>query len=161
MAWESCANTTTIPYNGSGTLKKQSDGSSTGVDAPFTYSGTIQPPPMEWIPIPARTRTIYSATEGASSGNITHTNTGDVPLSNVTVSDLSAPNCSKSLGDVGIGVAHSYTRSNSSDAQTYVNTATVTGLPPVGSAVSNEDTAEVQVVSKYYFPLLGNNAKFH
>ena len=35
------ANTTTIAYNGSGQLRRQSDGSNTGITAAFTSNGTI------------------------------------------------------------------------------------------------------------------------
>src|SRR4030067_201119 len=64
------------------------------------------------------------------------TNTGDVSLSNVQVSDALAPNCSANLSTLAAGASTSYACSLSNVTASFVNSATVTGTPPAGSNVS-------------------------
>jgi uncharacterized repeat protein (TIGR01451 family) len=78
------------------------------------------------------------------------TNTGDVPLTNVTVSDAQAPNCAKTSGDLPDLVPGENTRYECTLASVtadFTNSATVIGTPPVGTDVSDSDTAFVDVTS--------------
>jgi uncharacterized repeat protein (TIGR01451 family) len=73
------------------------------------------------------------------------TNTGDSPLTAVTVSDLLTPGCDHTFGTLNAGEAHSYTCALTNVTANFTNLATVTGAPPVGPNVTASDTAEVVV----------------
>jgi uncharacterized repeat protein (TIGR01451 family) len=75
------------------------------------------------------------------------TNTGDVPLTDVTVTDAQAPDCDRAVGALGIGDFYTTTCSHPNVTADFINTAAVTGTPPVGSSVSDTDTAFVDVIS--------------
>ncbi len=83
---------------------------------------------------------------GTAAFTITVTNTGNVTLKDVTVSDPLAPNCGKSIGTLQPGASHSYA-CTAVAAETYTNVATVTGRPPTGPNISASDTAVVLVAS--------------
>jgi len=83
---------------------------------------------------------------GTASFTITITNTGDVTLDNVTVSDPQASDCEASLGSLAAGDSVSYPCSQPNVTADFINSATVTGTPPVGNDVSDTDTATVNVV---------------
>jgi uncharacterized repeat protein (TIGR01451 family) len=100
---------------------------------------------------PALTISKTPDTQLAQSGNtvtftITITNSGDVDLTNVTVSDVFASNCNQSLGDLTVGAGSSYTCTLTVTAD-LTNTATVTGTPPAGLDVTASDDAFVNVIS--------------
>jgi uncharacterized repeat protein (TIGR01451 family) len=89
---------------------------------------------------------------GTATFTITAYNTGNVDLSNVTVSDV--PPCDTltgPVGDDGDGVLQptetwSWTCTVDNVTADFTNTATVTGTPPTGPDVSDSDTAEVIVI---------------
>ena len=83
------------------------------------------------------------------------TNTGEVPLSGVTVSDASAPDCDQTFTDtLAPGESFvAYTCVVAGVDEGFVNTATVTGTPvdgqdqPVGDDVTDDGTATVNVTA--------------
>ncbi|MCX6029964.1 MAG: hypothetical protein NT169_11800 [Chloroflexi bacterium] len=72
------------------------------------------------------------------------TNTGDVTLSNVVVTDAAAPTCVRSplTTTLTVGASMSYTCAMTASSD-FTNTATVVGTPPSGADVSASDTARV------------------
>ena len=81
----------------------------------------------------------------AANFTITVKNTGTVTLTNVTVVDLLAPNCAKTIGTLAPGQSTSYDCTLSAVQQSFTNSATATGHPPVGPDVTATDTAPVTV----------------
>jgi hypothetical protein len=77
--------------------------------------------------------------------NIAVTNIGDVRLTNVQVTDALVPECSKAIGTLEPGAKTGYTCTAFKVTEDMVNSATVTGKPPVGPEVSATDTAVVHV----------------
>ncbi len=93
-----------------------------------------------------------SIASGASANfTITVTNTGQLTLQNVTVSDPLAPNCNQSpasisaLGSMSPGASVTYNCSLGNVTQGFTNTATVSGLASNGDTVTASDTAPVTV----------------
>ena len=84
---------------------------------------------------------------GTVTFSIAVTNTGDVTLTGVTVTDAVAPNCARSLGSLSAGVPASYTCTSASALADFTNVATATGRPPVGSNVTAMGSASVDVIS--------------
>ena len=82
---------------------------------------------------------------GTANFTIYVTNTGDVALDNVTVTDPLAPNCNRSLGTLAAGASTNYTCSRSGVISSFTNVANVTGDPPVGPPVTDSDPAVVTV----------------
>jgi uncharacterized repeat protein (TIGR01451 family) len=84
-----------------------------------------------------------------SGGTVTFTirvtNTGDVTLTNVTVSDPLALNCAATVGTLSPGATQSYQCSLINVTADFTNTATVTATPPVGPDVTDSDDAVVEV----------------
>ena len=78
---------------------------------------------------------------------ITVTNTGGVALSNVTVTDASAPACDSVVGDLAVSETTSYTCSMTAGAADFTNTADVTGDDPIGNPVTDSDSADVDVIA--------------
>lgn len=76
--------------------------------------------------------------------SIVVTNTGDVVLTNVNVSDPSAPACGWSLGELAPDEAVSF-QCPGVVTEDLVNVATVTGEGPGGEIVQASDSAEVDV----------------
>jgi len=75
---------------------------------------------------------------------ITVTNTGDVDLADVTVSDPLVPNCNNTLGTLVVGQTEIYSCTLTNVSDSFTNTATVTGrLDAV--TISESDTALVAV----------------
>ena len=76
---------------------------------------------------------------------ITVTNTGDVPLTGVTVSDPLAPACAKAIGTLAPGASAVSTCGLVVDAA-LVNVASVTGKPAIGADVTAVDPEAVAVI---------------
>ncbi len=89
------------------------------------------------------TQTIASG--GTATFTIVVTNTGDVALSNVLVTDAQAPGCAHAIGDLAAGAGTTYTCTHSNVTADFTNSATASGTPPVGADVSASDTAFVDV----------------
>src|SRR5687768_2130615 len=71
------------------------------------------------------------------------TNTGDITLTNVTVSDPQAPACATTLGTLAPNASTSYTCTLSNVTVDFTNVATVTGTPPVGPNVTYTHPVDV------------------
>jgi uncharacterized repeat protein (TIGR01451 family) len=83
------------------------------------------------------------AVGGTATFHITVTNTGDVTLSNVTVTDPLSTDCSRTLGTLAAGQSKSYSCTKSGVTAGFTNVATATGKPPTGAAVKASDHANV------------------
>ena len=92
------------------------------------------------------TQTVVSG--GTATFTITVTNTGDVPLTNVTVTDPLAPTCDKGIGDLAVGAANgvTYTCTLAVVTADLTNVASVAGTPLEGGPVTDSDTAAVDVI---------------
>ena len=89
-----------------------------------------------------------SVTSGSTvTFTIKVTNTGDVDLSNVTVSDPLTPSCDKVIGTLLQGASTSYTCTTGALSASFTNIASVTGHPPVGPDVTASDNAPVTVTT--------------
>jgi uncharacterized repeat protein (TIGR01451 family) len=76
---------------------------------------------------------------------ITVTNTGEVTLSDVTVTDPLSPDCDRHLGTLAVGQSKSYSCSRKNVNAAFENVATATGKPPTGARVQAKDNANVKV----------------
>ena len=83
---------------------------------------------------------------GTATFDITVTNTGDVDLTGVTVSDPAAPACDNVIGALAVGDSATYSCSLSGVAGDFTNTASVTGDDPLNAPVTDSDTADVTVL---------------
>ena len=86
-------------------------------------------------------------TGGDATFTITVTNSGQTPLSGVTVTDGQAPLCDRSLGDLAVGESLTYPCAQTGLTTDFVNTASASGRDPIGGPVLDEDTAIVDVIS--------------
>ena len=85
-----------------------------------------------------------------SGGTVTWTirveNTGDVTLTNVVVTDPLALGCEKTFASLAPAAVESYTCSLADVKSDFTNVITVTGTPPVGPDVSDNDPSSVDVL---------------
>jgi uncharacterized repeat protein (TIGR01451 family) len=79
---------------------------------------------------------------GTATFTITVTNTGDVALTNVTVSDPLSPNCSRTIGTLAPGASTSYTCTRANVTANFTNVAVASGTAG-GTTVTAQDTAPV------------------
>ncbi|NNF56078.1 MAG: DUF11 domain-containing protein, partial [Acidimicrobiales bacterium] len=84
--------------------------------------------------------------DGTATFTITVTNTGDVPLTGVTVSDPMSANCNNNIGDMAIAEVVTYTCTRTNVTGDFTNTANVTGTDPISGTVSSSDTADVTLI---------------
>jgi uncharacterized repeat protein (TIGR01451 family) len=82
---------------------------------------------------------------GTADFKITVTNSGNVTLTDVTVTDPLSPDCDRNLGTLAVGQSKSYTCSRKNVTAAFENVATATGKPPTGAQVKANDNANVQV----------------
>jgi uncharacterized repeat protein (TIGR01451 family) len=81
-------------------------------------------------------------TGGTATFTITVTNTGDVALTNVTVSDARSPNCDRTIGTLNPGQSTSYTCTRANVTASFNNVAVATGHAGP-TTVTAQDTAPV------------------
>jgi uncharacterized repeat protein (TIGR01451 family) len=73
-------------------------------------------------------------------------NTGDVPLTNVTMADSQAPGCALVFALIEPGDLRTSVCTVTAGDATFVNTVTVSGTPPVGPAVTDSAATTVTVI---------------
>jgi len=78
----------------------------------------------------------------AATFTITVTNTGDVALTNVTVTDALSPNCNRTIGMLAPGASASYTCTRANVTSSFTNVAVASGTAG-GTTVTAQDTAPV------------------
>ena len=78
----------------------------------------------------------------AATFTITVTNTGDVALTNVTVTDALSPNCNRTIGTLAPGASASYTCTRANVTSSFTNVAVASGTAG-GTTVTAQDTAPV------------------
>jgi uncharacterized repeat protein (TIGR01451 family) len=118
------------------------------VNSPPPPPSTPQSPAISITKNP-KSQTIQ--TGSTASFTITVTNTGNVTLTNVTVSDPLSPDCSKTSANIGAlasmaqGASVTYNCSLANVTSNFTNVATANGTPPSGPNVSASDSAPVTV----------------
>jgi uncharacterized repeat protein (TIGR01451 family) len=83
---------------------------------------------------------------GTATFTITVTNTGDVALTNVAVSDPLSPNCNRTIGTLAPGASTSYTCTRANVTANFTNVAVASGTAG-GTTVTAQDTAPVTAKS--------------
>ena len=71
--------------------------------------------------------------------------------------DAQAPGCDKDLGGLARGKSTSYQCSLPNVQVDLTNVAVVTGSLPTGLVVTDNDSADVEVVNKLYLPVVMRN----
>jgi uncharacterized repeat protein (TIGR01451 family) len=84
-------------------------------------------------------------TGGTVTWTIYVTNTGDVTLTGITAVDPQAPNCVQSIPNLAVGAGTSFTCNRTNVTSDFTNVITVTGTPPVGPNVTDNDPSRVIV----------------
>lgn len=85
------------------------------------------------------------ASDGAALFTLAITNTGEVTLTDVAVSDVLVSDCSRTLGELAPGGSGSYNCAATNVLTDFINAALVTGTSPSGAVVTAVDTATVIV----------------
>lgn len=86
-------------------------------------------------------------TGGTAVFTITVTNSGDIPLTNISVSDPLAPDCARAFSLLNPGQSQPYVCQQTNVTASFTNTATVT-CSSAGGPVTDADTARVVVVGE-------------
>jgi uncharacterized repeat protein (TIGR01451 family) len=85
---------------------------------------------------------------GASARfRITVTNTGEVVLRNVAVTDQRSPSCNRRIGVLAPGASRTYTCVQANVRSAFTNVAVAAGTPPSGPRVTARDSAPVRVAA--------------
>ena len=92
------------------------------------------------------------AFDGTATFTITVKNTGDVTLTNVTVTDPLSPDCDRDLGTLAKGASKSYSCKRANVKDGFTNVATATGKPPTGANVTAKDSATVTAKAAPFTP---------
>ena len=85
---------------------------------------------------------------GTAHFTIKVTNTGNVPLHSVHVTDPRSPACNHQIGTLQAGASKSYSCIRAAVSSSYTNLATATGTSPKGKKVQSTDHANVTVKVK-------------
>jgi uncharacterized repeat protein (TIGR01451 family) len=136
----------------------------TGPDVSASDSARVRPAPFQ--PAPqinivkdpnVQTVNVRSVRHGGRitvvSGGTAHftikvTNTGNVTLHAVTVTDPLSPGCNRNLGVMTTGTSKTYTCTRANVKKRYTNLAKVVGTSPTGQNVRDQDTARVNIKTK-------------
>jgi uncharacterized repeat protein (TIGR01451 family) len=116
------------------------------VTASDSAAVTVGPPPPP-VTHPAISVVKDPKSQTVTVGNkatfkITVTNTGDVALTNVTVSDPLSPNCNRTIGTLAPGASTSYTCTKANVRSSFNNVAVASGTAGT-QTVTARDTAPV------------------
>lgn len=84
---------------------------------------------------------------GTATFEIVVTNTGDVDLTDVTVTDPLTPACDRSIGALAVGASSTYTCDATNVTASFTNVADVVGTGPQGEKVTDTDPEPVTVVA--------------
>ncbi len=85
-------------------------------------------------------------TGGTATFEVTVTNTGEEPLSNVVIVDPLAPNCDLTIASLAVGADQTYTCTLADVTADLTNTIGVSADDPIGNPVGDGDTAAVTVL---------------
>ncbi len=131
--------------------------SGSNVTAQDTAPVTVTPPPVVQVLTPPSNPAIAIVKSpksqtlsvgGTASFTIKVTNTGDVTLTDVTVTDPLSTGCDHSLGTLAVGQSKSYDCSKPGVTAGFENVATATGKPTTSaSTVKATDHANVKVAA--------------
>lgn len=106
----------------------------------------VTPPPSSpAISITKKPDSQHVVSGGTATFTIAVKNTGNVTLTNVTVTDAQSPGCAKAIGTLTAGQETSYECARAGVTEGFTNVAVVTGQPPVGPPVTATDDAVVVV----------------
>jgi uncharacterized repeat protein (TIGR01451 family) len=114
---------------------------------------TVTPVPHPAIAIVKNPKSQTVPRGGRATFTITVTNTGDVTLTNVHVTDPLAPNCNRtaaaipSLASMAPGSAVAYNCTRANVRSNFTNVATATGTPASGPDVTATDSAPVKAAA--------------
>jgi uncharacterized repeat protein (TIGR01451 family) len=118
----------------------------TDVSANDSAAVTVGPPPPPVthpaISIVKDPKSQVITRGGTANFKITVTNTGDVALTNVTVSDPLSPNCNRSIGTLAPGASFTYTCKRANVQSSFNNVGVATGTAG-STTVTAQDTAPV------------------
>jgi uncharacterized repeat protein (TIGR01451 family) len=126
--------------SGNETVTDSDDAHVTVVAPPFTPPPPPTPHPGIAILKNPKSQTVASG--ATATFNITVTNTGDVTLTNVTVVDLIAPDCNRSIGTMAPGATVTYSCKLANVTSSLMNVAVATGTGG-GTTVTASDNAPV------------------
>jgi uncharacterized repeat protein (TIGR01451 family) len=84
---------------------------------------------------------------GNATFTLVVTNTGDLDLINVSVTDPLAPDCDLEIGSLAVGASLTYDCTLETVLEDFTNVATVTGEDEEGNVVTDEDDAPVDVLA--------------
>ncbi len=115
------------------------------VECVFTNEVAFMEDPSIGIEKTPDTQTIESG--GTANFTIEVTNTGNVDLSNVSVTDVLAPGCDATFATLAVGATETYTCSLAGVTDGFTNVADVSGTSPEGTTVTATDDAVVAVVA--------------
>jgi len=122
------------------TGKKVSDADSAQVKV-----ATFTPPSLPEIRIVKSPKLQTITFGGKATFRITVTNTGNVTLRSVKVTDPRSPKCNRTFGSMAKGASHTYTCTKGKVAKPFTNVATASGKSPSGQTVTDRDVAQVNI----------------
>jgi uncharacterized repeat protein (TIGR01451 family) len=132
----------------SGPNVSASDSAPVTVTPPFKPPVAPKPTPTHpAIDIVKDPKTQSIGVGGKATFTIKVTNTGDVTLTDVKVTDPNSTGCNKSLGTLAVGQTKTYTCTKDGVSANFTNVATATGKPPTGATVRATDNANVRVAA--------------
>jgi hypothetical protein len=128
----------------------------TATDSAHVTVAALKPPPPPPPPAVVRSNPDIQITKNPKSQTVAKgapaswtivvTNTGDVKLHDVTVTDPKAPKCNRKFPMIfAPGDAHTYTCSRPNTQRNYTNVANVVGTSPDDKKVTDSDSAVVKV----------------
>ena len=138
----------TPPSGGDATAK---DAAHVTVASTLKPSVVTRPVPVKPKPKPAITVTKSPKSQAVemhapASWTIKVTNTGQTVLTNVTATDLMAPDCNRSFDSLSIGASRVFTCSEADTTRDHTNVVRASGTSSAGQKVSDRDSAVVRTV---------------
>jgi uncharacterized repeat protein (TIGR01451 family) len=125
------------------------DSAKVNVTAPFKPPAPPTHPKITIVKNP-KSQTVDNG--GTAVFTITVTNSGDVKLLMVNVSDPTSPQCNKKIGELDPGDTKTYTCMRPNVTKSFTNVATGRGTAPNGKKVSDTDQAPVSATAPFKPP---------